>query len=136
MSAVAYVLHSECCLACFKVWPSPRLLHAQLNYLGIVVFVTNAWSVQDDRPVNFGDGVLDMSPYLAQALSRPQLYELSGVVDHAGGTGSGHYMARCKSAISGKWYRANDSTVTEGSSLYDLQMAGMLPYMLIYHLKA
>lgn len=89
--------------------------------------------MQDERPVDYGDGSLDMSPYCSQALSRPPVYQLVGVVDHAGSTESGHFIARCKAPTTGRWYRANDSVVVEGSSL---QLTGLQPYMLLYQLKA
>lgn len=93
--------------------------------------------------MNLGNGILDMSPYCAKAqsgtsqsgTSQSSTYDLIGVVDHAGSTASGHYMARCKAATTGRWYLANDSVVVEGSRPSDLQMPGTLPYMLIYHLK-
>lgn len=95
--------------------------------------------MQDERPVRLGDGILNMRPYCAKSSSgtpRSLDYELTGVVDHAGGMGSGHYMARCKAATGGRWFRANDSTIVEASTFKHLEMAGTVPYMLVYHLKA
>ena len=91
--------------------------------------------MQDVRPVSLGDGILDMTRYCAQAVQDLVLYELIGTVDHSGSMGAGHYVSRCKSARTGKWYRANDYIVTEGSTHSGLSSPDKVPYMLFYGRK-
>ena len=79
-----------------------------------------------------------MTRYCAQAAqdsATTAVYELIGTVDHSGSMGAGHYIARCKSARTGSWYRASDPNVREGSTLSGLSSPDEVPYILFYRRK-
>ena len=62
----------------------------------------------------------------------PHYYELIGVVSHLGGSDmSGHFIAFCKNSENLKWYKYNDSIVTE-SSFQEVISFGV-PYVLFYN---
>lgn len=62
---------------------------------------------------------LDLTAYVKSELSSnpntPAVYDLYGVSEHSGTMGGGHYTAKCKNEIDGKWYSFNDSHVRECS---------------------
>ena len=96
--------------------------------------------VQDARPVSLGDGTLDMTKYCAQAVEDSAspancMYELIGSVDHSGSMEAGHYVARCKSDRTGKWYRADDYLIDEDSTHSGLSSPDRIPYMLFFRRK-
>lgn len=71
------------------------------------------WSTiisQNKEDPNFKDIVLDDIE-----MNEPDAfkYQLAGVVVHSGGTESGHYYSFIHSEDTGKWYRFDDSSVTE-----------------------
>jgi len=39
-------------------------------------------------------------------------YELVGIIDHGGSADGGHYIAKFRNILEGKWYEANDSRIT------------------------
>ena len=63
---------------------------------------------------------LDLRDYVKSHVSSNEtnlaIYDLYGVSEHSGGMGGGHYTAKCKNAIDGKWYCFNDSRVDECSA--------------------
>lgn len=42
----------------------------------------------------------------------PPEYDLYGVVEHIGSLGGGHYIAKAKSSVSGKWYNFDDRIIS------------------------
>jgi ubiquitin carboxyl-terminal hydrolase 2/21 len=85
--------------------------------------------------------VLDLTPFCnpaglaaaaARGLPRP-VYELVAVADHAGSLGRGHYTARVRSPVDGRWRAFNDEAVTllEGAP----SGCDSAPYMLFYRLR-
>jgi len=72
---------------------------------------------------------LEIGDYMSRAnRATPPPYELVGVLVHAGRTcDSGHYFSYVK--MGGKWYKANDSVVTEVSEDVALNQK---PYILVY----
>lgn len=69
--------------------------------------------------VDFPIEGLDLSKYVKSSQSSnedmPAVYDLYGVSEHSGTMGGGHYTAKCKNVIDGKWYSFNDSFVRECS---------------------
>ncbi len=72
---------------------------------------------------------LDLSPFIADGMPAPGLYDLKAVALHVGGMGGGHYLALCQKRDDKKWYQYNDSTVRL-SSLDQLHKSQ--PYILFY----
>lgn len=66
-----------------------------------------------DFPING----LDLSKYVLGPKfdNAPPIYDLYGVSHHMGGLGGGHYVATCKNFLNNKWYKFNDSVVSETS---------------------
>ena len=62
----------------------------------------------------------------------PHYYELIGVVSHYGTSDmGGHFIAFCKNSENLKWYKYNDSIVTE-TSFNEVKTSGV-PYVLFYN---
>ncbi|GBG26337.1 Ubiquitin carboxyl-terminal hydrolase, putative [Hondaea fermentalgiana] len=59
----------------------------------------------------------------------PPEYDLYGVVDHTGSLGGGHYIAKTKSSINGKWYNFDDRIITEIS---EEEAVSSRAYLLFY----
>ena len=76
------------------------------------------------------DETIDITPFVAINFGIPFKYRIVGVCTHLGYSGSfGHYIAYCKHRITEKWYKFNDSSVSEcsGRDIY-----GGSPYLLLY----
>ena len=60
---------------------------------------------------------LDLGEYVKSSQSAnestPAVYDLYGVSEHSGTMGGGHYTAKCRNEVDGKWYSFNDSFVRE-----------------------
>ena len=88
---------------------------------------------------------IDMSRYLITVPDEPEIYELYGVLVHAGRASDGHYWAYLRTSRNNDWYEFNDSTVTVSSAQKatvsnfgagDDPIVGMYSaYMLIYMRK-
>ena len=60
-------------------------------------------------------------------------YQLIGVITHIGESSmSGHFIAYCKDPIDEKWYKYNDSIVTEVNNFYKEVIDFAMPYLLFY----
>ena len=64
------------------------------------------------------------------------IYTIYGVITHIGESGqSGHFIAFCKSPVDGKWYKYNDSIVSEIKD-FNLEVVNFqTPYILFYERK-
>ena len=58
--------------------------------------------------------LLNMEKYCLSKRSTTN-YKLSGICVHSGGLNGGHYYAYCKDYINNKWFKLNDSSVSESS---------------------
>ncbi len=66
--------------------------------------------------------------------SKSYNYDLIGVITHYGGSNqSGHFISYCKNRINGKWYKFNDSLVSE-SNFGQVARDG-IPYVLFYIIR-
>jgi len=64
--------------------------------------------------VNFPINGLDFSPHvLGGDKSIPAIYDLYAISNHYGSLGGGHYTAFAKNNVTNKWYRFDDSSVSE-----------------------
>ena len=74
--------------------------------------------------------IIDLTNYVEFRQPNNKLY-LSGVVSHMGDSGpSGHFIAYCKMSPNSKWYKYNDSIVSE-SDFQEVNRIGT-PYILFY----
>jgi ubiquitin carboxyl-terminal hydrolase 7 len=57
---------------------------------------------------------IDLSPFLAQSLReiRSNVYDLFGVLVHAGSVSGGHYYAFLRTSLDPQWFEFNDTSVT------------------------
>ena len=61
------------------------------------------------------------------------IYELIGVINHLGEyDSSGHFIAACKSPINNRWYRYNDSVVTNITNFKNDILDFGEPHVLFY----
>ena len=86
----------------------PDVLQLHLNRLD--------FDLKTGRPVKVNDRfefppVLDLSEY--ETGGKTNIYELFSVLVHSGGTGGGHYTACLRTTKEPRWFRFNDSIVTE-----------------------
>ena len=72
---------------------------------------------------------LDMSNYCVNVDKKNTSYKLSGICNHSGGLGSGHYYANCLNHIDNQWYEYNDTHVSPTKESDILQKN---PYCLFY----
>tara|TARA_Y100000816_G_scaffold290383_2_gene278931 strand:- start:662 stop:1720 length:1059 start_codon:yes stop_codon:yes gene_type:complete len=62
----------------------------------------------------------DLSKYVMGYDDKKYVYDLYGICNHTGGVQGGHYYAYVKNA-NGKWYKFNDTSVSEITNLATLQ---------------
>ena len=87
------------------------------------------FALQNTTPIRVPP-TLDLAPYCSkEALPSNRRYELIAVANHMGSRGSGHCTANCRSAVDGRWYSCNDSTVQ--CSRYQ-EKPSQLAYLLFY----
>ena len=92
----------------------PRVLTLQLKRFGYDVRTGQRFKVNTPFPF---ETIIDMRPFVAAAVGgggarpAPLLYELYGVLVHAGSANFGHYYAILKDFESSEWFEFNDSRV-------------------------
>ena len=92
----------------------PRVLTLQLKRFGYDVRTGQRFKVNTPFPF---ETMIDMRPFVAAAAGgggarpSPLLYELYGVLVHAGSANFGHYYAILKDFESSEWFEFNDSRV-------------------------
>ena len=60
-------------------------------------------------------------------------YDLYGVITHIGQSGpNAHFIASCKSPVNNKWYRYNDSIVSQIDNIQNDVIDFGTPYILFY----
>ena len=95
----------------------------------LVINLNRGKGLQFDVKLYFEE-YLNIKNYVYYAKS-PSFYELIGIVTHFGPSSmSGHFIAFCKSYFDNKWYKYNDSTVTESS--FEAARNTGVPYILFY----
>ena len=95
----------------------------------LIINLNRGRGLQFDVKIDFQEYV-DLSNYV-YAQDSPNFYELVGVICHIGSNDmGGHFIAYCKNSSQYKWYKYNDSIVSE-SSFNEVKQAS-LPYVLFY----
>ena len=78
---------------------------------------------------------INLTNYVINAQEQ-YIYTIYGVITHKGPSGqSGHFIASCKNPIDGKWYRYNDSIVSEINDFIKEVVQSPTPYILFYERK-
>jgi hypothetical protein len=92
----------------------------KLPYILMLSIQRFGYDFETDRRIKINDRFefteqLDMKPFLFadDAAAEEFLYELYAVLVHSGNAYGGHYYAYIKSLEDGRWYKFNDSAVTE-----------------------
>jgi hypothetical protein len=92
------------------------------NILGICGDDVAAAAALLDEGVRFDGGTDAVPPVSA-------LYRLTGIVEHRGTAGGGHYVAYVYSTRAAAWFLCNDGTVT---AVTDREVMASEPYLLFY----
>ena len=79
-------------------------------------FPSNSRMHKLDTLVDFPIDGLDMGAYALGEHSAPLLYDLTGVSNHYGGLGGGHYTAYVRNVLDNEWYDCDDSSVRKMSA--------------------
>ena len=104
------------------IWP-PKHLLINVDYGKNKKYMPS--SVKFDEEIN-------ITKYINFDFKKQIKYRILGVCSHLGDSGlSGHYIAFCKNLKNGKWYKFNDSIVSECSNHYEIMNCGT-PYLLLY----
>ena len=104
------------------LYSSPNILILILNYGKGILFECDVYF----------DEYIDISKYVEKKDNAPTRYRLLGAIVHIGPSSmGGHFIAYCRSIEdSNKWYKLNDSIVTE-ASFSEIKQVG-IPYVLFY----
>lgn len=96
----------------------------------LIINLNRGKGIEHDVNITFGE-YLDISKFVHMT-DGPHQYELTGVISHFGtNDDGGHFIAYCKNSNNCKWYKFNDTIVTE-CSFKEVQGTG-LPYVLFYN---
>ena len=77
------------------------------------------------------DDVIDITKYLSFNYGKPIRYKILGICSHSGQSGRfGHYIAFCRNKNNSKWFKFNDSLVSECGTK-EISNGGD-PYLLLY----
>mmetsp|Transcript_39815 Transcript_39815/g.64580 ORF Transcript_39815/g.64580 Transcript_39815/m.64580 type:complete len:894 (-) Transcript_39815:121-2802(-) len=110
----------------FQLWTLPSVLVVHLKRFSYTRYLRD----KIDTIVRFPLRGLDLSPHLAhRTLEEPAIYDLFAVSNHYGGLGGGHYTAFCQNKDDGKWYKFDDSHVSE---IQESAVQSTAAYVLFY----
>lgn len=102
------------------LWSTPDMLILHLKRFS---YVPGQYFVHREKindTIDFPITGLDLTKYIkGDASKHPNyeapIYDLYGVSLHSGGMGGGHYTAICQNPENKKWYKLDDSTVSEST---------------------
>jgi len=110
----------------FDIWKLPRILVIHLKRFQF----SRTWREKIETLVEYPVEGLDLTHYVkGPDKDKPQIYDLYGVSNHSGGMGFGHYTAYAKNKREGKWYKFNDSFVSDAS---EKDVVSKEAYLLFY----
>jgi len=110
----------------FDVWKLPRILVVHLKRFQF----SRTWREKIETRIEFPVEGLDLTRYVKGPDSdKPQIYDLYGVSNHSGGMGFGHYTAYSKNHRENKWYKFNDTLVSDAS---EKDVVSKEAYLLFY----
>lgn len=90
------------------------------------------FGVKIDKTITFPIQALDMSRFVKALGEGPQLYDLTGVSNHFGMIGSGHYTAFCKNPETQSWNHFDDNKVIPIDENLTSKIVTNAAYVLFY----
>ena len=97
----------------------------------LIIILNRGKGIEFDVKINFVEN-LNLANYI-QFTNTGVNYTLIGVITHMGASGmSGHFIAYCRSPISGYWFKYNDAEVTPVSNFKSEVIDYAMPYLLFY----
>ena len=97
----------------------------------LIIILNRGKGIEFDAKINFVEN-LNLANYI-QFTNTGVNYTLIGVITHMGASGmSGHFIAYCRSPISGYWFKYNDAEVTPVSNFKSEVIDYAMPYLLFY----
>eukprot|EP01124_Arcella_intermedia_P023070 TRINITY_DN3578_c0_g1_i1.p1 TRINITY_DN3578_c0_g1~~TRINITY_DN3578_c0_g1_i1.p1 ORF type:complete len:960 (+),score=199.61 TRINITY_DN3578_c0_g1_i1:223-2880(+) len=96
----------------FDIWTAPKLLVVQLKRFSQV---NRVWRDRLDNLVQFPLDNWDLTSHVLGPKEAPPIYDLYAVSNHYGSMGGGHYTAYTRHRTNNKWYKCDDSSVSEAS---------------------
>lgn len=110
----------------FDLWKVPPILVIHLKRFS---YRNKYWREKLETVVNYPVRGLDLSRHLIATPEQPPVYDLYAVSNHYGSMGGGHYTAYALNKSSNKWYKFDDSYVTE---VDENQVVASSGYVLFY----
>ena len=105
-----------------KILSPPKYLLINIDYGKNKIYMPRSFKYDDE---------IDISKYLSSNFGKQFKYRILAVCSHFGYSGmSGHYIAFCKNKENNKWFKFNDSFVSQCSR--DEISNGGNPYLLLY----
>lgn len=116
----------------FDLWQLPKILIIQLKRFS---YRNKHWREKIESLVQFPLENLDLSKHIKGPVPAGvnQLYDLYAISNHYGALGGGHYTAFAKNINTGRWYKYDDSSVSEVSD--PRQVVTPAAYILFYQRK-
>jgi ubiquitin carboxyl-terminal hydrolase 4/11/15 len=110
----------------FDLWNAPPVLVIHLKRFS---YRNKYWREKLETHVNYPVRGLDLSRHLICPPNQPPVYDLYAVSNHYGSMGGGHYTAYALNKTTHKWYKFDDSYVTEVDESHVVTSSG---YVLFY----
>jgi len=113
----------------FDLWSAPQILVVQLKRFSQV---NRIWRDRLDNLIDFPIDNLDLTEFVIGPKPVPPIYDLYAVSNHFGSMGGGHYTAFARHRSDNKWYRYDDSSVSE---TVPSEIVSRAAYVLFYRRK-
>lgn len=110
----------------FDLWNSPRILVVHLKRFS---YRNKYFREKLETLVHYPLRDLDLSRHIIGPKTPAPIYDLYAVSNHYGGMGGGHYTAYALNKGTNKWYKFDDSYVTE---IDESQVVSSSAYVLFY----
>jgi len=94
----------------FDLWSCPRILVIHLKRFS---YRNKYWRDKLETHVDYPVKGLDLSSHVRGPYDQPPIYDLYAVSNHFGSMGGGHYTAYALNKGDNKWYKFDDSFVSE-----------------------
>lgn len=110
----------------FDLWSTPPILVIHLKRFS---YRSKYLREKLETLVNYPVRGLDLTSHLISKPEHPPIYDLYAVSNHYGSMGGGHYTAYALNKLTDKWYKFDDSYVTEVDEASVVSSSG---YVLFY----
>ena len=114
-----------------KIQPERKLVFWNLSDILIIQLkrFTNTGKKKNNQ-INYSE-LLNMEKYTINYIEKDTVYKLMGICIQEGSLSGGHYYAICRNELNNKWYKYNDSNVSE---INKKDVYNYKPYCLFYKL--